>query len=136
MIRVEAPLDVVMPRCCCRCAAIGGVDLIAMRLPTDFWSWPVRVPFCAPCLHRERRTKLLFRGLVLVAAFVVWRSELQPTLRISLLSSALGLWMAYPHLGNRPLRLLHVDENRVAIFACSNHTFAQQLLLAPRARPG
>jgi len=134
VIRVEAPLDVVMPRVCCRCAALGGVDLIDMRLPTDFRRWRVRVPYCAPCLYQERRNKLLFRGLLVVAVFAMFQVDLAPAVRGSLLSAALGLWMAYPHLANRPLRLLHVDDNRVAIFACANHTFANQLLLVPGAR--
>jgi hypothetical protein len=132
--RIEAPLSVKMPRRCCRCATVDDVDLVATHLWTDVRRFAMRVPFCAPCLRAERRDKLVYRATVLAVALLVLVLDLHPAWRVRFLLGTLGLWMAYPHLGQRPLRLLHVDEHRVAIFSCRNDVFAEHFALVPGAR--
>lgn len=123
MIRVEAPLDVELPRRCCRCATEHGVELAAN-------GQRVRVPLCPPCRATERAAMLRVRVPALVAAVAIVALGWHPGLLLPLL----GLWMAHPHLSRRPLRVLHVDAQGVALFACRNWVFAEALARVPGAR--
>ena len=123
MIRVEAPLDVDLPRRCCACGTEHGIELVAN-------GQRVLVPLCPACRAHERAAMLRVRVPLLAAAVAILAFGLHP----ALLSPLFGLWMAYPHLSRRPLRVIHVDANGVALFACRNWVFAEALARVPGAR--